>query len=144
MNHHTAGKWSIHGPEHRRENQLLSLEHSSWLPLVYYVNVMYGRLIVNFKTCCSKIIFVDRHYRQVDKCWNSIPNFHFLLNSIYCQHLVRKHHLKWRLSSWINNICINLRTMHYQHNLLSAPDMHYFTNCYAYTHIYIYIYIWLH
>ena len=94
---------------------------------------MYGRLIVNCKTRCSKIIFVDRHYRQVDKCWNSIPNFHFLLNIIYCQHPVRKHHLKWRLSSWINNICNNWRTMHYQHNLLSAPHMHCLLTIYIYT-----------
>ena len=27
----TGGKWFIHGPKHRKENQLLILEHPRWL-----------------------------------------------------------------------------------------------------------------
>ena len=34
VDHHTGGKWFIHGPKHRKENQLLSMEHPCWLSLV--------------------------------------------------------------------------------------------------------------
>ena len=27
MDRHAEGKWFIHGPRHRKENQLLSMEH---------------------------------------------------------------------------------------------------------------------
>ena len=27
VNHHTGGKWFIHGPKHHKQYQLLSLEH---------------------------------------------------------------------------------------------------------------------
>ena len=37
FNHRTGCKWFIHGPERRKDNQLLSLEHSCWLYLVHYV-----------------------------------------------------------------------------------------------------------
>ena len=38
MNHHTRGKWFIHGPQ---KNQLLTLEHSYCLSLIYYVNLLW-------------------------------------------------------------------------------------------------------
>ena len=33
VDHHTRAKWFIHGPQHHKKNQLLSLKHS-WLSLV--------------------------------------------------------------------------------------------------------------
>ena len=38
--HHTTGEWFTHGTKHRKENQLLSLEHPSRLSLDKYVNVI--------------------------------------------------------------------------------------------------------
>ena len=35
-----AEPWFIHGPKHRKENNLLSLEHSRWLFLVQYANLI--------------------------------------------------------------------------------------------------------
>ena len=35
MDYRAGGKWFIHGPKRRKENQLLSLEHPCWLSLVY-------------------------------------------------------------------------------------------------------------
>ena len=32
--YHAGGKWFIHGPKRRKENQLLSLKHPCWLSLV--------------------------------------------------------------------------------------------------------------
>ena len=37
VDHDRRGKWFIHGLKHK-ENQLPSLEHTSWLSLVLYVN----------------------------------------------------------------------------------------------------------
>ena len=34
VDYHAGGKWFIHGPKRRKENQLLSLKHSCWLSLV--------------------------------------------------------------------------------------------------------------
>ena len=34
MDYHAGGKWFIHGPKRRKENQLLSLKHPYWLSLV--------------------------------------------------------------------------------------------------------------
>ena len=34
VDYHAGGKWFIHGPKRRKENQLLSLKHSCWLYLV--------------------------------------------------------------------------------------------------------------
>ena len=34
VDYHAGGKWFIHGPKHRKENQLLSLKHPCWLSLV--------------------------------------------------------------------------------------------------------------
>ena len=34
VNYHAGGKWFIHGPKRRKENQLLSLKHPCWLSLV--------------------------------------------------------------------------------------------------------------
>ena len=34
LDHHTAVKWFIHDPKHRKENRLLSLKHSWWLSWV--------------------------------------------------------------------------------------------------------------
>ena len=34
MDYHAGGKWFIHGPKRRKENQLLSLKHLCWLSLV--------------------------------------------------------------------------------------------------------------
>ena len=34
VDYHAGGKWYIHGPKRRKENQLLSLKHSCWLSLV--------------------------------------------------------------------------------------------------------------
>ena len=34
VDYHAGGKWFIHGPERRKENQLLSLKHPCWLSLV--------------------------------------------------------------------------------------------------------------
>ena len=34
MDYHAGGKWFIHGPKRRKENQLLSLKHPCWLSLV--------------------------------------------------------------------------------------------------------------
>ena len=34
VDYHAGGKWFIHGPERRKENQLPSLKHPCWLSLV--------------------------------------------------------------------------------------------------------------
>ena len=34
VDYHAGGKWFIHGPKRRKENQLLSLKHPCWLSLV--------------------------------------------------------------------------------------------------------------
>ena len=34
VDYHAGGKWFIHGPKRHKENQLLSLKHPWWLPLV--------------------------------------------------------------------------------------------------------------
>ena len=34
VDYHAGGKWFIHGPRRRKENQLLSLKHPCWLSLV--------------------------------------------------------------------------------------------------------------
>ena len=34
VDYHAGGKWFIHGPKLRKENQLLSLKHPYWLSLV--------------------------------------------------------------------------------------------------------------
>ena len=34
VDYHSGGKWFIHGPKRRKENQLLSLKHPCWLSLV--------------------------------------------------------------------------------------------------------------
>ena len=34
VDYHAGGKWFIHGPKRRKENQLLSLKHAYWLSLV--------------------------------------------------------------------------------------------------------------
>ena len=34
VDYHAGGKWFIHGPKRRKENQLLSLKHPRWLSLV--------------------------------------------------------------------------------------------------------------
>ena len=34
VDYHPGGKWFIHGPKRRKENQLLSLKHPCWLSLV--------------------------------------------------------------------------------------------------------------
>ena len=34
VDYHAGGKWFIHGPNRRKENQLLSLKHPCWLSLV--------------------------------------------------------------------------------------------------------------
>ena len=31
VDYHAGGKWFIHGPKHRKENQLLSLKYPCWL-----------------------------------------------------------------------------------------------------------------
>ena len=34
VDYYAGGKWFIHGPKRRKENQLLSLKHRCWLSLV--------------------------------------------------------------------------------------------------------------
>ena len=34
VDYHAGGKWFIHGPKRRKENQLLSLKHPCWLSLL--------------------------------------------------------------------------------------------------------------
>ena len=34
VDYHAGGKWFIHGPKRRKENQLLSLKHRHWVSLV--------------------------------------------------------------------------------------------------------------
>ena len=34
MDYHAGGKWFIHDPKRRKQNQLLSLKHPCWLFLV--------------------------------------------------------------------------------------------------------------
>ena len=34
VDYHAGGKWFIHSPKRRKENQLLSLKHPCWLFLV--------------------------------------------------------------------------------------------------------------
>ena len=43
VNHPTGGKWKqvIHGPKHRKVNQLLSMEHSCWLSLVVIIIIAF-------------------------------------------------------------------------------------------------------
>ena len=38
MDYHAGGKWFIHGPKRRKENQLLSLKHPCWLTQVEHVD----------------------------------------------------------------------------------------------------------
>ena len=44
MDYHAGGKWFIHGPKRRKENQLLSLKHPCWLSLIYHVNEAHGNM----------------------------------------------------------------------------------------------------
>ena len=44
VDYHAGGKWFIHGPKRRKENQLLSLKHPCWLSLVYQVNEAHGNM----------------------------------------------------------------------------------------------------
>ena len=39
VDYHAGGKWFIHGPKRRKENQLLSLKHPCWLSLVKHENM---------------------------------------------------------------------------------------------------------
>ena len=44
LDHHTGGKWFIHGPKHRKENKLLSLKHSDYPDLLceYDIKEVHG------------------------------------------------------------------------------------------------------
>ena len=42
VDYHAGGKWFIHGPKRRKENQLLSLKTPCWLSLVFHVNEVHG------------------------------------------------------------------------------------------------------
>ena len=44
VDYHAGGKWFIHGPKRRKENQLLSLKHPCWLSLLKHVNRVHGNM----------------------------------------------------------------------------------------------------
>ena len=44
VDYHAGGKWFIHGPKRRKENQLLSLKHPYWFSLVWHVNEVHGNM----------------------------------------------------------------------------------------------------
>ena len=69
-----ADKWTImqepiHGLKRRKENQLLSLKHPCWLPLVKHVNEVHGNM---FSPLFEKKIRGQKHAREVVKNRNSI------------------------------------------------------------------------
>ena len=69
MDHHTGGKWFIHGPKHFKENQMLNLELSQIiLSLVCRLGIeeVHGHLSNPFSSVSGK-----KHPGEVDKCRNS-------------------------------------------------------------------------
>ena len=57
LDHHTRGKWFIHGPKHRKENQLLSLKPPCWLKLLILMTANNNRLeMISMAWCksCTK------------------------------------------------------------------------------------------
>ena len=61
MGHHAGGKWSIHSPKHRKDNQLLSLEHSCWLSLIKCANLIQRNSMVTCPIRFSKWWPVNRN-----------------------------------------------------------------------------------
>ena len=83
---HTQGKWPIHGPKHRKENQLLTL-------LLIIISLVYKSDINEDHYNLSNPLFGknfrgQKHPKEMNKCWNSIAsnnlskiNFNWLFNN---------------------------------------------------------------
>ena len=86
MDYHAEGKWFIHGPKHRKENQLLSLKHPCWLSIVWHVNL---RSMATGSVRYSKNeVRGQKHPREVVINRNSLPKICQYITSKYCQHPV--------------------------------------------------------
>ena len=71
VDHHTGGRWFIHGSKPHKENQLQSLENYCWWSLVWY---KWGPLYI-MQSVVPKNARREKHRRELIKCRNSIPNY---------------------------------------------------------------------
>ena len=92
VDYNAGGKWLIHGPKRRKENQLLSLKHPCWLSLVYEDRDLFPWEMVT-KMLISCLL-------NVEKIWNSAQiNLSSTLNFLK-KILFRRNNIHQEIDHW--------------------------------------------